>query len=39
VLTGLHTLDVGFGRAVMLQVPGADDVMPYEPRQPTADDL
>jgi predicted enzyme related to lactoylglutathione lyase len=28
-----------FGRTVMLKVPGADDVMLYEPRHPTAHDL
>jgi catechol 2,3-dioxygenase-like lactoylglutathione lyase family enzyme len=29
----------GFGLTVMLKVPGADDVMLYEPRHPTAYDL
>jgi predicted enzyme related to lactoylglutathione lyase len=33
------TEDFGFGLAAMLQVPGADDVMLYEPRHPTAYDL
>jgi catechol 2,3-dioxygenase-like lactoylglutathione lyase family enzyme len=28
-----------YGRTVMLKVPGADDVMLYEPRHPTAYDL
>lgn len=31
--------DLGFGRAVMLAVPGADDVMVYEPRHARAHDL
>ena len=29
----------GFGFTVMLKVPGADDIMLYEPRHPTAYDL
>jgi catechol 2,3-dioxygenase-like lactoylglutathione lyase family enzyme len=28
-----------YGRTVMLEVPGADDIMLYEPRHPTAYDL
>ena len=28
--------DKGFGRTVMLKVPGADDIMLYEPRHPLA---
>jgi catechol 2,3-dioxygenase-like lactoylglutathione lyase family enzyme len=28
-----------YGRTVMLKVPGADDIMLYEPRHPTAFDL
>jgi hypothetical protein len=28
-----------FGLTVMLKVPGADDIMLYEPRHPTAYDL
>jgi hypothetical protein len=28
-----------FGNTVMLKVPGADDIMLYEPRHPTAYDL
>jgi catechol 2,3-dioxygenase-like lactoylglutathione lyase family enzyme len=31
--------DMGFGRTVMLNVPGADPIMLYEPRHPTAYDL
>ena len=31
--------DEGWGRIVMMKVPGADDVMLYEPRHPTAYDL
>jgi hypothetical protein len=30
---------MGFGRTVMLDVPGADPIMLYEPRHPTAYDL
>ena len=29
----------GFGITVMLEVPGADDIMLYEPRHPKAYDL
>jgi hypothetical protein len=32
-----HTRD--FGVTVLLKVPGADDIMLYEPRHPTAYDL
>jgi hypothetical protein len=28
--------DMGFGLTVMLKVPGADDIMLYEPRHPEA---
>lgn len=31
--------DRGFGSVIMLEVPGADPVMLYEPRHPTAFDL
>jgi hypothetical protein len=31
--------DQGFGRTVMLKVPGAGDMMLYEPRHPLAFDL
>jgi len=31
--------DMGFGLALMLKVPGADDVMLYEPRHPPAHSL
>jgi catechol 2,3-dioxygenase-like lactoylglutathione lyase family enzyme len=31
--------DFGFGLAIMLQVPGADDVLLYQPQHPTAYDL
>ena len=31
--------DMGFGLAVMLKVPGADDIMLYEPRHPEAHSL
>lgn len=31
--------DMGFGRGVMLQVPGADDLLLYQPRHVTAHDL
>lgn len=32
-------MDAGFGRRAMLKVPGAGDIMIYEPRHPTAYDL
>jgi hypothetical protein len=31
--------DQGFGRTVMLKVPGAGDIMLYQPRHPLAFDL
>ena len=31
--------DMGFGLAIMLKVPGADDILLYEPRHPTAHNL
>ncbi len=31
--------DMGFGLAVMLQVPGADSILLYQPQHPTAIDL
>ena len=31
--------DMGFGLAIMLKVPGADDILLYEPRHPTAYNL
>jgi catechol 2,3-dioxygenase-like lactoylglutathione lyase family enzyme len=31
--------DMGFGRGIMLQVPGADPVLVYQPQHPTAYDL
>ena len=33
------TEDYGFGRGTMIKVPGADDIMLYEPQHPTAYDL
>ena len=31
--------DMGFGTGIMLRVPGADDILLYQPRHPTAYDL
>jgi catechol 2,3-dioxygenase-like lactoylglutathione lyase family enzyme len=31
--------DMGFGLATMMKLPGADDILLYEPRHPTAYDL
>ena len=31
--------DMGFGRGTMLKVPGADDILVYEPRHPIAHSL
>jgi hypothetical protein len=31
--------DMGFGRGAMLKVPGADDILVYEPRHPIAHSL
>ncbi len=31
--------ELGFGRTLMLEVPGADDIMLYEPRHPEAHNL
>ena len=31
--------DLGFGRGTMLKVPGADDILVYEPRHPIAHSL
>jgi len=31
--------DFGFGLAIMMRVPGADDILLYQPSHPTAYDL